>query len=249
MIKDTLIKIGLTDYETKIYLTLVEYGRLNAKEISEFSKVPKTAVYPNLKSLIKKGLIQKIEAEVSYYTPQETKSSINTHIKNKINELNRLNSEAIQELSEIKRQKQIVKEPEIVDASVGGEASSQLILRMISDTKKTLYILGWRFSSIKNMYAILQKLKELIKKSLDVRLVISKKGKYYDKLMPLYKDAGIKIRHYPLDDFSIIIRDSEECKLEMKSPDLPDRVNVNIRNSDMAKSLEEYFLNIWKQSK
>jgi sugar-specific transcriptional regulator TrmB len=249
MIADTLAKIGLTDYETEVYLTLVEYGRLNAKDISKFSKVPVTAVYPNLKSLIGKGLVQRIEGDVSYYISQEIRSSLNTYIKKRVNELDELNKKATLQLDAIKRRKQIVKEPEIVDAVIGGEASSQLILRMISDTRKTLYILGWRFSTTKNMYNILGKLKASMKKGADVRLIITKKGKCYDKLMPLYRDAGVEIRHYPIGDFSIMIRDSEECKLGVKSPDLADRVSVNVRNPDMAKAFQQYFLTIWKQSK
>ena len=59
--EEELRKIGLTPYETKIYQVLLSYGRLGAKEIAERSKVPPTAVYPNLKSLISKNLIQKFQ--------------------------------------------------------------------------------------------------------------------------------------------------------------------------------------------
>ena len=79
-------------------------------------------------------------------------------------------------------------------------------------------------------------------------MILSQKGKEYDKLFPAYKDAGINIRFYVMGDFSVIIRDREECMLALKSKELVERINVNIRNQDMSNSLQEYFQNMWKKS-
>ncbi len=49
---------GLSEYEAKVLLALIAKGELTAKEIAEFSGVPRTSVYDVIKSLINKGLVE-----------------------------------------------------------------------------------------------------------------------------------------------------------------------------------------------
>lgn len=249
MIKETLSKLGMNAYEISIYVALVEYGRMNAKEVSKQSRVPITAVYPNLRSLIEKGFIQKIDREVLLYSANDIGKAVSAYVDKRNHEINKLSSEAISQLGAIKSKKQIVKEPEIIEVSFGGAASTQLIMKMASNTKKSYYMLGWRFSTTKNMFNILNKLKELVKDKKDVRIIVTQRGKAYDDLIEHYANSGIKIRYYKMGDFSIAVRDAEECKLGVKNPELPERVNINIKNPGLSSSMQDYFLSIWDKSK
>ncbi len=53
----TLMKIGFTSYQAKIYLTLASRGPLNPTEISTLANIPRPNVYPSLDRLIKEGLV------------------------------------------------------------------------------------------------------------------------------------------------------------------------------------------------
>lgn len=56
--KINLLKsIGLTDAESKVYLTLIKYGNTSGYEASKLSGVPRSKIYNTLESLVRKGFI------------------------------------------------------------------------------------------------------------------------------------------------------------------------------------------------
>jgi len=57
MIDDFIRKIGFTDKEIKIYLCVLEHGKLSATDISRIAKVNRTTVYSVCKELISKRVI------------------------------------------------------------------------------------------------------------------------------------------------------------------------------------------------
>jgi len=56
-IVENLTRLGLTEYEAKIYVALVGLGEANVRRIHEISNVPRARVYDILNSLSKKGFI------------------------------------------------------------------------------------------------------------------------------------------------------------------------------------------------
>lgn len=63
----TLMKLGLTQYEAKIFLTLVKMGGRTASEISFSGKVPRTKTYGAISSLREKGLIKILPGKPEKY--------------------------------------------------------------------------------------------------------------------------------------------------------------------------------------
>jgi sugar-specific transcriptional regulator TrmB len=56
-IDKTLEKIGLSQNERKIYLTLIDYGSNKAGRIAKIAKIDRSSCYHALKSLLEKGII------------------------------------------------------------------------------------------------------------------------------------------------------------------------------------------------
>ena len=55
---EALKSFGLSEYEAKVLLALIAKGELTAKEVAEYSGVPRTSVYDVIKSLMNKGLVE-----------------------------------------------------------------------------------------------------------------------------------------------------------------------------------------------
>ncbi|HLF05877.1 MAG TPA: helix-turn-helix domain-containing protein [Thermoplasmata archaeon] len=65
----TLREFGLTDYQAKAYLGLLEIGRGSASEVARVSRVPRTRIYVTMNQLHEKGLARIIPESPLKYEP------------------------------------------------------------------------------------------------------------------------------------------------------------------------------------
>ncbi len=68
--KKVLREVGLTEYESRAYLILLESGVMTASEVSEHGNVPYSKVYETLNSLERKGWIEAERGRPSRYFPK-----------------------------------------------------------------------------------------------------------------------------------------------------------------------------------
>lgn len=245
---DELRKLGLNKYETAAYEILLKYGKLQAKDIASYSEVPLTAVYPNLKSLFQKGLIQEIKGKVRYFAAIKPVVGLKAFSNRKIVEINSATKVAITSLNSLTHEPKKPEKREIIAISQGLLASHETVKEFMRECKKSLYILGWRFTTSRNMYENLKHLKNLIDKGTDVKIIIISKSSKQKKLIRHYAKAGVKMKYAPFENFSIIIKDSNECKITLKNEEIGERYNLHIQSQDLAKFLNDYFLDVWKKA-
>ena len=60
---------GLTEYQARVYLTLLDLGAATASQISPLSKVPRTRIYTTMQQLHQKGLVQILPETPLRYEP------------------------------------------------------------------------------------------------------------------------------------------------------------------------------------
>ena len=78
MLKQTLRSIGLTENETKAYLSLIELGESSVSQIMNHSHINSGRIYEILYSLVEKGFAsQIIKDKVKYYAPAEPTQILN----------------------------------------------------------------------------------------------------------------------------------------------------------------------------
>src|SRR3989449_5970355 len=63
----SLMKLGLTEYEARIYVVLVKMGPRNASEISFLGKVPRPKTYGAIRGLESKGLLRIVTGKPERY--------------------------------------------------------------------------------------------------------------------------------------------------------------------------------------
>lgn len=243
-------RLGLTEYETKIYRELVKGQKLSAKKLAEKTTVPATAVYPTVKTLMKKKLVQEFSGETKEFQAIKPELAIPEFIENKKKELSQMEEETLQEIKRLKQEKTTLPVKDILTLSLGQKASVMIYEDSIQKAKKSIYILGWRMHKIKDKYTFLQHFKDPIKRKVDVRLLLTGGPEKAWDLIKAYKRAGIHVKYFPLekDKFTLLTVDGEECKITLKDKNLPEKYNLHIHDPSLANAMESFFLDCWKKA-
>lgn len=74
--KKVLRELGLTQYETRAYLALLDKGALTASQVSEYAEVPYSKVYEVLASLERKGWVKAERGRPSKYYPKSPSEAL-----------------------------------------------------------------------------------------------------------------------------------------------------------------------------
>ena len=239
-------KLGLNSYEEKIYKTLLEYGTLSAKEISEKSSVPPTAVYPNLKELEEKQLIHTIDGVTKSFAALDPKKAIPLLIEKKKSDLDEVKHNSLEQANNLFQSKQIQKEKQVLTISHGKDFSRKIYFDAIKKATKSIYILGWSMETVADKYEFLQRFKK--KKGCDIRFItIGSKEKQWS-IIEEYRNIGIRFRQSTMANFSLFIVDGKECKITLKDEKNPKRYNIHILDQSLSQAMHNYFLSVWKSA-
>jgi HTH-type transcriptional regulator, sugar sensing transcriptional regulator len=114
----TLIELGLTLDEPRIYFALIQAGPATAKTISEISKIAKPDIYRVLPTLQKKGTIEKLITKPVRFKAIPMAHALPELLKSKELKQNQLRKKTLEMLSEIKKTNLTILSGEKVDFEI-----------------------------------------------------------------------------------------------------------------------------------
>ena len=145
--RKTLREIGLTIYETRAYLALIESGVMTASQVSERSDVPYSKIYETLNSLERKGWIETEKSRPTQYYPKSPSEAFQA-TRLRLEEKIRLWKQAvIDELQPLYERREFREKPDIW--ILRGESSVLAKLQeMLDGTKKELMVAAPGFARV-----------------------------------------------------------------------------------------------------
>lgn len=157
--RKVLRELGLTDYETRAYLALLEGGALTASQVSENASVPYSKVYETLTSLERKGWIETEQGRPGRYYPKAPSEAL-TIAKLQLEEKVKAWEKTVHgELEPFYEKREIREKPDIW--ILRGELSTIAKLReMVEKTKSELMVAAPVFPKalVDSVMPILQRL-------------------------------------------------------------------------------------------
>lgn len=104
---------GLTEYEVKAYVSLVESGPLPASELSKVASIPYSKIYEIIGNLERKGWVESEQGRPSRYYPKAPSLALESSRMRVENTLRTSQGEAMEELQPLFEKKGVKERPDI----------------------------------------------------------------------------------------------------------------------------------------
>lgn len=250
MLHQNLTKLGFSPSEIAVYLQLLKTGSSYANKISSETKINRSNVYEALDRLISKGVVSFIAKNKVKWFEAKSPEAIISLLKEKGEEINKIEKEIQQEIYELKKLAQ-TKKPLEANVFTGKKALRILFDEMVV-SKKDISLFGadkipfreifgpyfelWHKMRIKNGI----KQKSIFPRKFKVELEMHKKQlqKTLKKTLIKYKYIDDKFLSptatFVYGNNCIFIHWSKEP------------IAIKIQNNEIAKSHQNYFDMLWK---
>lgn len=243
-----LREIGLTEYEEKIYLTLLKEGSLTGGQVSRLSNVPHGRTYEVLQHLARKGFVSILPIKPKLFKAVEPKIAVKEHIDQKIS---RLQNMATSMPAELQRLKETQIKPKEVDENITIVAGKENMLKIIKHQIETSekYV-KQMFTYEFEPYPVIQATQIAISRGIKFKNLATKLTK--DGLERMKKDIerGVEVRYYPVQELRLSVKDGVSSIQTMLNPANPkDRITILIESEELTQALEHYFDILWKKAK
>jgi sugar-specific transcriptional regulator TrmB len=104
---------GLTEYEVKVYVSLVESGPMHASEVSKTASIPYSKIYEILGNLERKGWVETEQGRPSKHYPKAPSVALESSRMRTENTLKASQAEALEELQPLYEKKGVQEKPDI----------------------------------------------------------------------------------------------------------------------------------------
>lgn len=239
----SLQDLGLTEYEMRGYIALLEHGAMTASRISEHANVPYSKIYEVLGSLEKKGWIETEHGRPSKYYPKPPAEAVATTRMKIEDTFNISESQVLKELQPIYEKKDTHERPDIW--IVRGEYNILAKIReTIARTHRELLIASPVLPElvITNLVPILAHLKE---QGVSI-LIMTSKNVNKEGLKSLADIANVRLRDQMFGGG--VISDSEEVVLLLGEEEKTS-LAIWADHIGLAKFAKNYFEYLWRDSK
>lgn len=240
--------LGLTEYEEKVYLTLLKEGSLTGGKVSKLSKVPHGRTYEVLISLADKGFVSIMPIKPKVFKALDPKIAVKHLLNEKIIELDELAKSVPVELERLKKVK--ARKP-TVGEKITIVSGKENMLRVIAHNIETAekYIKSM-FTYELESFSIIRAEDEALKRGVKIKHVATKLTPEGLKRMKRDIKKGIDVRYYPIEELRVSIRDGIDSSQGIINPKNPkERMTIFIESKELTKALEHYFDSIWRKAK
>lgn len=202
--------MGLTEYESKAYLSLASLISATALEINEISGVPLSRLYAVLKSLHKKGFIEITSGKPLKYNivpPQDVFKKVREKIKEELDEAE-LEVKSIYE-------SQISKSPAPIWLIYGSDKIVKKEIEIIGRARDTLHIAaGFMFQG--ELEKLNDALNMSLKKGVQTRIIAAPYNITDEERIDIFEglnELDFQIKSFQIPFIKALIRDKKEMML------------------------------------
>jgi len=237
-----LRELGLTDYEARAYIALLERGVLTASQVSENADVPYSKVYETLTSLERKGWIETEKGRPRRYypkTPSEALATAKMQLEEKVKAWEKTITSELQPFYE---KREIREKPDIW--ILRGEISTIAKLKEMLDKATSELMIAATVLPKALIDSVLPLLQQLHRADVRILFMVSKQATPWN-LKELERVAEVRVRGQMFGGGVIV--DGKEAILFL-GEDKPTLV-IWSNHLGLVQFARDYFQHLWDSSK
>ncbi len=240
--RKVLRELGLTDYETRAYLALLERGVLTASQVSENADVPYSKVYETLTSLERKGWIETEKGRPSHYYPKTPLDALATAKMQLEEKVKTWEKTITSELQPFYEKREIREKPDIW--ILRGEISIMAKLKEILEKTKSELMVAAPILPKALIDLVLPLLQPLQSAGVKILFMVSKQATAWN-LKELERVAEVRVRDQMFGGG--VIADGREAILFL-GEEKPTLV-IWSNHLGLVQFAKDYFQHLWDSSK
>jgi sugar-specific transcriptional regulator TrmB len=240
--RKVLQELGLSDYESRVYLALLEKGVLTASQVSKQSGVPYSKVYETLASLEEKGWIETQHSRPSRYypkAPSEALAAMKLQLEEKVKTWEKT---LLSELEPFYERREIREKPDLW--ILRGEFNTLAKLKEMMEKAKNELMVAAPILPKTLTDAVTPMLMRLQSTGVKVLLMVSKEAKDWN-LTKIAQVAEVRVRDHMFGGG--VVADGKEAMLFL-GEGKPTLV-IWSNHLGLVQFAKEYFQHLWNSSK
>jgi sugar-specific transcriptional regulator TrmB len=158
---DLLEKLGLTQYESRIYVALVVRGYGDSTTLAEAAGIPRTSAYKVLEGLCQKGYVFATGGKPSIFKPQPIPDTVQ-HLKSTIDEV-------FEKLDQLHDTVAEHGEPELVYLLMGRDRVLSKIAEMLDQSTETFILTTPHVSTVRD--ELMKKIASAVKRGVKITFI------------------------------------------------------------------------------
>ena len=241
-----LKEFGLSEYEIKTYVTLLQHGSSTGSEISKKSEVPQGKVYWALHRLAEKGFVTITDIKPQRFHATKPEIVLSKLIEEKKEKLAEFKDSTIKKISELQKPLKEDKIVEKIQVLSGKKARDSLFYHFLENAKKEVKYI---FTYEERSYSIHNAFQTAIHRGVKVKLITTMIDKNSMKLIKEDMAIGVEIKYLKVEEMRLQTMDDTEARITVINPkDRRDRTTIYFESSGMAKHLGAYCDSLWMKA-
>ncbi len=255
-------RLGLTNYESRLWQALLEKGEADAQELIRATGVPFGRIYDVLNSLVKKGIIEVQDTRPKRFRPRRIRGVVDRLLNTKKTELDEEYRGLEEAVEAFKRRferldKAVSRDEVFVTVALGEQDTASLVKEQVESAESEILIaVGQvespsRFSNMAD--EAFRQLIETVARGVSVRVILSAPLtpilKTFDSIMQkAWRQLQIRVYRGSLTHFKVI--DRRYVVLEIIDPLEPEHriATVQLLSKKLAEHMTRVFEQCWEDS-
>ncbi len=206
-------ELGLTDYQARVYLTLLDLGVSKAGQIPTLSRVPRTRIYSTMNQLHEKGLVEIIPESPIKYKPVP----IGDYLERVADSYKKTAASIVEKKDELVQEFAIGEAAEVeekggFEAIYGRRNVRDRLSRMYEEAESEILSIGTSQSPTRILRSRLPTIEEKFKLGLDIRYAFPIDGTNKDNAQILSQYADVKNIDLNISMYFLVV-DSKQALL------------------------------------